>query len=300
MKRAKFESENGYNAEFTQEYGGGQSRNYVEVLDGNRLQGVANSIKIPNRDGVATYGLTRGTREIEMKACTVVYGNKNKPVSQAIAEEKDNICCAFDPRYFGTLYYYAYEGDEGKKIRCRPTALPVMETEYGNAVKFTVGFVSDRAEWSRVKPLTSELGVTKPMWRFPYYIIPKKTVFAVIYNTGGLSNPTKYMIRPKIMIYNSDTAVEVTNVTTGAILKVNHAIAAGERMVIDTAELSVVLETQIGDKWEYAANVINYLDIESVISGFYLAPGRNDLQVQGFGAEKPSMKIEADVPVMGV
>ena len=146
---------------------------------------------------------------------------------------------------------------------------------------------------------TASLGITMANFRFPLFLFP--TAFAFVTSETVLDNPTIYNISPTVTVYQSEVAVEVKNVTTGAMLRFNRAVATGERLVIDIANTRVTLETKTETGWKFKENAMHYLVIASDLTEFYIVPGRNEFDLEQLGVESdPIMSISMNIPIMGV
>jgi len=296
LKRIRYESDNGYNIEFAD-----KEPYILENINGNGLTGEANSVKIPGRDGKKTYNLTRSSRNIEISCAILSKGDKSNLMKQSISENREYAARCFDPRYFGTLYYYAFHGDKGKKIRCRPTGIPAFENDFNNLLKFKLGFESDGAMWEKVEVLYAALGVTRNNYRFPYFM-GAPSAFAYIYAEAIIYNPTLYDIYPVVTVYNSVIPVHVKNIDTGTFLKFKVPTGINKRLVIDVKNATAILEENINDKWVFKQNIIHYLTLDSRLTDFVIAPGKNEFKISTVEGqpESPVLVITANETVMGV
>jgi len=296
LKKIRYESENGYSIEFISDL----NAEYIfGNIDGNGLTGEANSLKIPGKDGKTTYDLTRSQRDIEIECSVISTGSKIKWMKQTLSENRDYAARCFDPGFFGTLYYYAYRGDSGKKIRCRPTGLPAFEPDVNNLVKFKLGFESDGSAWESVKTLSASLGTIRNNFRFPKFM-GKPSAFSYIGAKAVIKNSTLYNIYPVVTVYNSILPVHVKNINTGAFLKFKVPTGENCRLVADIKNATAILEENAGNKWVYKKNVIHYLTLDSRLTDFLIAPGENEFILDIAEGENPVLTITAHEPVMGV
>jgi len=289
----------GYSIEFVDKESHRNSSYILEKLDGNGLVGEANAVKIPGRDGAVTYNLTRGQRSVSIECAVISTGDKNKWMKQTQAENRDFVARCFDPKYFGTLYYYAYEGDTGKKIYCRPTGSPADDPDFNNLFKFKLGFLSDDAFWEKVEALFAALGMVHNNYRFPHFM-GGASAFAFVYGKAVIYNPTLYDIFPVVTVYNSEIPVNVVNVNTGKFLKFKIPTEENRRIVIDIKNITATLEENINGSWQYKENVIHYLTLDSRITDFVIVPGHNEFKIETAEGANPTLTITAHEPVMGV
>ena len=294
MKKIRFENDNGKMIEFTD-----KEPYILEKFDGNDLSGEANSIKPPGRDGKKTYSLTRGARRISIECSVISTGDSTKWMTQTRAENRDIVAQAFDPNYFGTLYYYSHPEDKGKKIRCRPTGLPVFDNDFNNLFKFKIGFESDESVWESAEELSASLGTSFNNHRFPQFM-GAATAFAYVYSKAEITNDTSYNLFPVITVYNSTTPVNVKNTTTGTYLKFKISTGQNHRITIDVKNASAVREEYINNEWTNQENVIHYLTLDSHLTSFIVVPGLNKFTIDTAGEESPVLIISANEIVMGV
>jgi len=295
VKKIRYESDNGYSIEFS------EKKPYIlENIDGNGLTGEANSVKAPGRDGKTTYNLTRSQRNIQINCSIAVKGNNIKLMKKTLSENRDYAARCFDPKYFGTLCYYAYSGDRGKQIRCRPTGVPAFENDFNNLVKFRLGFESDDSLWEKIDALYASLGMKGNNYRFPHFT-GAPSAFSFVSAKAALYNSTLYDISPVVTVYNSAVPVHVVNVNTGAFLKFKCPTGKGHRLIADVKNTTAVLEQYINNKWVYKQNVIHYLTLDSDLTNFVIAPGENEFKIMEIGEdETPILVIQAHEPIIGV
>jgi len=296
VKKIRYESDNGYKIEFS-----GQKPYILENIDGNGLTGEAGSVKIPGMDGKRTYGLTRSSRYINISCAVLSKGDKSTLMKQNISESRDYIAMCFDPRYFGTLYYYAYNGDKGKKIRCRPTGIPAFEYDFSNLLKFKLGFEGDGAMWEKADILYAALGMTRNNYRFPRFM-GTPSAFAFIYAEAVVYNSTLYDIFPVVTVYDSLLPVDISNINTGAFLKFKIPTGLNNRLVVDVRNATAILEENINGKWVFKQNVIHYLTLDSRLTDFIIAPGKNEFKISTVEGQpgNPVLVITAHEPLLGV
>lgn len=299
-----WKSENGYEVEFTDYFKNGKPSQYwLSGFDGNIGTGEAQSLKIPNRDGTVTYGLTRSARDIHLEGAIVSRSDKEKTSRQRMIENRDYIARCFDPKYFGTLYYYTYKDDQGRKIRCRPTGFPAIEQDSGISTNFAVGFVSDESFWSAAEPIGATMGASVKAFNFTHYLFPSSVGF--ILTRAVVDNPTLYNIEPRFEVYGNENAIEIHNMATGAFLLFRQPIADGERIIIDVrlrrAWIEDLDDSVTPPRWIFRENVINRLSMKSKIQNMLIVPGENEFTIKKqFPENKTTLIIRGDVPVMGV
>jgi len=297
MKSIRFESDNGYTLTFAQDT---TRKPYIlSRIDGDDMSGDANSVKIPGRDGARTYDLTRSQRYVSIEGHIMPDAKDAQLMGKLMSEFKDNAARCFDPGFFGTLYYYAYPGDKGKKLRCRPTGIPAFELPDSWLVRFRVGFESDNAVWESAETMTASLGMTRNNHRFPWYM-GGRIAFAFISVRAIIINTTRYNLYPKVTVYNSTIPVHVWNETTGTFLKFNKATGHNHRLVVDVKNATAILEENINNKWVFKENVIHYLTLDSHLTDFVIVPGENEFKILAADGEKPILVITANEIVMGI
>jgi len=197
------------------------------------------------------------------------------------------------------LYYYSYIGDNGKKIRCRPTGLPAYEHDFNNLIKFKLGFDSDGAMWKKTEMLFAAFGMKLNNLRYPKFM-GTPYAYAYIYSNAVLNNTTIYDIPPVVTIYNSVIPVEVTNITTGTFLKFKIPTGLNKRIVIDVENATAILEENINGTWEFTGNVIHYLTLDSRLTDFLIVPGENKFKVKTVEGDNPVLTITGHEFIMGV
>jgi len=304
MKRVYWESERDggkYIIELVSKKRGTASQYIFKTLDGNGVTGEAQIVKPPNYDGAITYGVTRSSRDIRLEGTIISYGSRDKWVGAEIIENRDYLAKCFDPKYYGTLYYYTYPEDIGRKIRCRPTALPVCEDDFGNITEFKIGFISDESYWVSVNPIQAAMGFKQKWFRFPHGFYKDPT--GIAFTRAILNNPTLYNIRPVIMLFGHERAIEIHNKTTGAFLIFKFPLDANERITIDTKNVRAYIE-DLDEKtggWIFRENILHRMTLNSDIKNFILVPGKNIITLEKHLPEADVVLIlTGDIPVMGV
>jgi len=200
-----------------------------------------------------------------------------------------------------TANAYAYRGDRGKKIRCKPTGLPAFDDDFNNLTKFKLGFDSDGAMWEKIDALTASLGLTRNRWRFPHAPIAP-AAFSLIDARAVMYNSTLYNIYPVVTVYNTEIPVHVANINTGAFLRFKVPTGKNHRLRADIRNASAVLEENVDDRWVYQESVIHYLTLDSKLTDFVIAPGENEFKLVDMEGQTglAVLVISAHEPLMGV
>lgn len=94
--------------------------------------------------------------------------------------------------------------------------------------------------------------------------------------SGELMNEGTADAPVRMTIYGTGESPEIVNHTTGARIIVDHLIETGTRLVISTDpdNLSCVFVDEAGNE----TDAFGYLDADTAISAFLLAPGTNDVE----------------------
>ena len=262
------------------------SRNGPYMLSGTvdtKVKSKANTVKPPGFDGASTYDPTLEQMEIVFRIAVNIGGNRNIPARTARDEMKNILSFCFSPNQFGSLIYNNSVGEHYARVR--PTCKPEIVEQNESYVVYEIEMESDYPYWQGEKK-TEFVGHLTKMLRYPVKLQSRYGIYqqgCVVYN------PSPIKIYPVFELQSAVTQFKITNETNGEMFEINHAVASGETMRIDTYRNTVNLISQSG----VITDVSNYVDGDFVT----LASGKNRIISQNeISGDTPACKIVWRVP----
>lgn len=278
MKRVVWESDQGPKISF----GTGLEDTFLlNTLDGNDLAGEAETVKQPRSHGQRAVCLTLGARGLHLEGSVHAVGNESLPARLVLDRLTEQLAEAFAPHRQGTLIYYTEAGP--RQIRCRPTALPAFGDRVGCSRTVDISFVADFPFWESLEEQVVRVGVMDARFSFPtsfdWVEFGHFTAVAVI------DNPRGEAAYPVVEVFTAGNGTTLINEATGQKIRVEHAIGAGQKLVIHTDPVELAVEVWQSDDagtWTLADDVTHWLSLDSL--PFWLAPGRNQVYISNDNA----------------
>lgn len=269
MRSVTFISDNGTTVHF-----GAVPPFYFNSLT-DSLGATAESVKPPRSAGKRTYFVSLSERAIVLKGQLYPVGDRLTGAAKQRDFYKTHLGRAFLPNTWGLLIYHTEDGD--KQIRCRATATPtVTEGENKLLSDISIDFDTDGALWESTDLHTAIIGGFIPMFYFPWS--PRPAPMGLYAPRATVVNDWVEEIYPTVEIYSTSQTVTISNETTGAQMTINHPIGAGQKLVVDMADVYAVLwELDGGGNYVELEDVSQWLTNDSDPWG--LAPGGNVISV---------------------
>ncbi len=212
-------------------------------------------VNLSQAQGINQVGATVQSKNVQPRAVNIsgiLVGNQQ-------AEHKDELLGIIRPDIGGRLYADNYY------IDCHPTSTPTISplTEFA---KFQFSLLAPYPYWAKDESATVELSTVEGRFRLwdgdDSHTAPDGSLgvwnisgeysfgevverqFFNIYNDGQLPIPFRLSITASGSVVNP----KITNVSTGAFLKLNYTVSDGERVVVDiTHERTYVTSSLNGD-----------------------------------------------------
>lgn len=175
----------------------------------------------------------------------------------------------------GAMGRLIYENDA---IRCWTYAVPEASDTDGrrtdNALgELSVTFRCDSPYWSALAQEARVLRMGEGGLALPFtlpFALGTRAFTATCENDGAIDAPVR------IEILGCGEKPALYNETTGAAIRLERAIASGERLIIETDpdRLSVTIAHGDGTR----ENAFGYLDAQCAVTAFVLRPGQNTLR----------------------
>lgn len=241
------------------------------------------------QNGVTTHGVLREKRLV--RAQLALMGAQSR---EALYRLRQSLCrmlalARCRDEQTGQMGRLIYENDAG-----RYWAYAIPETPPSDGKRFahalsgvTVTFQCDSPYWNEFEEHAQTLSMSDGGFSLPFSLpvrLGTTRFTATCENTGSISTPVR------IVVEGAGEKPEIRNETTGAYLRIDRAVAGGERLEIDTdpQSLSVVI-THADGRGE---NAFGYLDALCAVNAFALRPGRNCLRyVSGDTAGESRVRI---------
>lgn len=253
-----------------------KSDNGIYLFAGNRggfylpapiettISSVVQAVRSPLRDGRKTYNPVLDRMVIRFDLAVEVRGTRNVNAFIMRDEIKNTVAEAFSPKRYGELICYNNAGEQ--YARCLPTQTPRIKSETSSLLVYDVELVSDYATWLGEKK-EEFIGRKENLLLYP---VTYPATYGSMIPGCIVMNTSRSIAYPVFEVSTSSAQFGVENQTTGKSFTLNHAIAAGEKAVIDTYENTVYLMAADGS----ATEISHYLDGDFVT----LAPGKNILE----------------------
>lgn len=168
-----------------------------------------------------------------------------------------------------------YENDAGRYWAYAVPEAPAGDgSRFANALgEITVYFQCGSPYWNEFTKNTQVLRMGDTGFSLPFALPVRfgTTEFAAeCENAGAIDAPVH------IVVEGSGETPEIRNETTGTALRIDRAIASGERLVIQTDPDALDVTVEHADGTSESA--FGYLDAQCAVSAFVLRPGRNVLR----------------------
>lgn len=295
MRSALWQAENGLTVEL---YGGrpGKGRPYGFVSISSALGATAETARAPRQEGQTTYYATLDAMTVNLVGTGWLLGNRSHPARAEYDKARSFLAEAFAPDVWGTLTYY--REDRAVRARCRAAATPAFTQAAETFLKFDVDLVSDDPCWWAAEEEIVCVGRSKKFFRFPW--TPVLSPLGALERTARVVNPSTRTVYPTVEVYSTGQYVTLRNETTGGKVTIEHAIAGGEKLVVDLRDVTAWLWRQDGNgDYRQSEDVSHWMSLDSEPWG--VVPGRNVLTIANDEPEDtPVAYIRWRLPVLGV
>ena len=290
MRRAAWVSDNGWTVAFD-----AKGPFYLTELT-STLGATAETSRAPRQDGVTTWHTALDARTVNLTGGMWIFGDRLHPAKAEYDRQRACLHQAFAPNRWGTLTYY--KEDEAVQVRCRPIATPTIGSPAGTYSTIDITFTTDSPYWESAEEIVETLGVITRLWRFTWTPIKEPMGAFSPYATG--SNPTGVDIYPIIEVYTTSQYVTVSNLDTGEFVTIEHAIAEGQKLVIDMQDVTAILwERDESGGYHEKEDVSHWMSLDS--TPWCLKPGGNRLTISNEAPEDtPVAYVRYRIPSLGV
>ena len=249
------------------------------VLSGVSGVGATGAERIATRgarqNGATTRRMTRLERRV--KARISIWGAKTRGEMYAARRELERMLAL--PRCFdahsGSMGRLIYENDAGRYwTYAVPEEAATDGVRWANALSaVTVAFACDSPYWNEFAMQTQVLRMGDEGFSLPFALpfrLGRTEFSAECENAGAIDAPVC------IVVEGSGETPEIRNETTGTALRIDRAVASGERLVIQTDPDTLCATIEHADGTSESA--FGYLDAQCPVTAFVLRPGRNTLR----------------------
>lgn len=252
--------------------------------------------KAPGQDGTTTYSASLNERSVNLVGAMRIFGSKTRPALVEYHKQRTALHQAFAPHRWGTLIYH--KEDESVQVRCRPVSIPTISAPILTYSTIDIDFVTDRPFWETAVEYIINIGVIERHFHFPW--IPRKGPMGAFNRFAMITNPTEELIYPKAEVYSTGQYVTLTNRSTSQYIKIEHAIADGQKLAVDLSDASAFLYTMdASGTYGPAEDVSHWMSLDS--NSWGLAPGLNQIAVTNSVPEDtPITYFRYRVPRLGV
>lgn len=260
------------------------------------LGATAETARAPRQDGATTYHVSLDTRTINLEGAMQIFGDAAHPALAEYDRARAWLHQAFAPNRWGTLVYRREDG--AVQVRCRPTATPTISDPTVTLSSIDISFITDSPYWETAEELTVSVGAINKFWHFPW--APYRYPMGAFNRFGTIENPSEEIIYPTVEIYTTSQEVTLTNQTTGKAVKIEHAIAQGQKLVVDLRDVSAYLweQDEAGD-YQLEEDVSHWMSLDSEPWG--LEPGSNRVAITNEVPEAtPVAFIRYRLPSLGI
>lgn len=203
------------------------------------LSATPETSRAPRQHGVTTWHTALDAPTVNLTGGMWIAGDKNHPALAEFDRARRELAQTFAPHRWGTLTYGREDGP--LRLRCRPVATPAIDAPPGTVgyASIDVTFTADTPFWESAAELVEAVGMTRRFWHFPW--APVKTPMGAYDRYARIWNPTGETIYPLAEIYTTAQHVTLANQTTGQHVTIEHAIASGQKLVVDLRDVTAFL-----------------------------------------------------------
>lgn len=260
------------------------------------LGATAETGRAPRQDGQTTYHTALDAPTIDLTGAMWIAGSKTDPAKAAYDRQRSLLAQAFAPHRWGTLIYYREDGPV--QIRCRPVATPTISPPVGTYSTIDIDFTADTPYWQSAQEYVVSLGVNRKLLRFPW--IPIRGPMGAYNRFARVNNPTTQDIWPTLEVYTTGQYVTLTNLTSGKAVRIEHAIADGQKLLVDLADATAFLWTKDGaGDYTLEEDVSHWMSLDS--EPWAMGPGDNQIAIYNDVPEDtPRAFVRYRLPYLGV
>ena len=224
---------------------------YLEYIDASSISTSRSTYKAIGQDGQSSGDITYNPRTI---VCKLAYNGvlNDRYDTAEMLRNWQLITSVFLPKSAGEL---VYTNDLGTyKIACCPFDLPNYETVVATLGKFTIDFVADYPFWQSNEIICFRLGEVVGGFSFPFSFNPT-VQFGTWVKTCTIENDTG-IETPFIVEIDTVSDYAILSNEKGEFIKVDRAIADGQKLVVNTLDMTVKLVNADGS-FTYANNKVS-------------------------------------------
>lgn len=259
------------------------------------LSASAETAKAPRQDGITTYHVALDERTINLEGAMWIKGDRTHPALAQYDKARAALHQIFAPHRWGTLIYYREDGPV--QVRCRPVATPTLTDCVGTYAAIDITFTTDSPYWESAQEYVVGVGAIQRFWHFPW--APVRGAMGAFNRFGSMVNPSEELIYPTVEVYSTSEHITLTNLTTGEFVTIEHAIAEGQKLVVDLRDVTAYLHERVGEDYRQKEDVSHWMSLDSEPWG--LRPGHNQVAITNEVPENtPLAFIRCRVPSLGV
>jgi len=252
--------------------------------------------KAPRQDGQTTYHVSLDEPTITFSGAMWIIGSKTNPAEAEFDRQRTLLNQAFSPNRWGTLIYY--REDRPVQIRCRPIALPTISEKKGTYATIDIDFTADSPFWETATEYVISLGVNMKLLHFPW--APVRGPLGSYNRFANIDNDTTESVYPTLEIYTTGQFVRIANLTTGKSIKIEHAIAEGQKLTVDLKDITAFIwEKNEDGNYEQKEDVSHWMSLDS--EPWDVVPGKNQIAIYNDVPEDtPLAFVRYRLPIVGV
>lgn len=252
--------------------------------------------KAPRQDGQTTYHVSLDVPTITFSGAMWIKGSSSNPALAEYDRQRTLLCQAFAPNRWGTLIYY--REDKAVQVRCRPIALPTIGETKGTYSTIDIDFTADSPFWESTEEYVASLGVNLKLVHFP--LAPVFGPLGSFNRFATIDNVTSEGVFPSLEIYTTGQYVKISNLTTGKSVKIEHAIAEGQKLTVDLKDITAFIwEKNAAGDYVKKENVSHWMSLDS--EPWNIVPGKNQIAIyNNVPEDTPLAFVKYRLPVVGV
>ena len=247
---------------------------YLTKFDGNSIGTTADTYRPIGANGQKTRSVKYNPRTI-IAEFGIVGIKDGRYSDERLKKAWQNIGRVMLPDSEGTI---TFRNDCGTyTIKARPLSLPNLERVLSAVGKFKVEFVADEPFWETSTQFVCRVGQVVKNAKYP---LSYPIVYGKFFTETIIDNDTNIPLPVTIEITTEASYVKIINVTTGDFIQVDNSLAKNQKMIVNTKDASVIIQTLDDAGSVIAKDNANYrLTVDST-PDMTLAVGKNQFIIE--------------------